>query len=147
MLHPGRVERRPPSLLVIPRELKVVALARHADGDVPDTGPGVQPGAQRVERTVVRGHGAPGEADSRTEELGALVEHAAMLHQRLGLDEHRGAGQHALLDHLVGPQQQRLRDREPERLRSLRVDDQLELDWLLDRKVGGFCALEDFVDE
>ena len=28
-----------------------------------------------MERTVIRGHGAPGEANSRTEELAALVEH------------------------------------------------------------------------
>jgi hypothetical protein len=31
MLHPGRVEGRAPAALVIPRELEVVALARHAD--------------------------------------------------------------------------------------------------------------------
>src|SRR5438132_3881772 len=48
VLHPGRVERRTPSLLVVPGELKVVALARHADSDVADAGPGVEPGAQRV---------------------------------------------------------------------------------------------------
>jgi hypothetical protein len=39
-----------------------------------------------MERAVVRGHGVPGEADSSTEELAALVEHA-------------------LFDHVVGPQQ------------------------------------------
>jgi hypothetical protein len=38
-------------------------------------------------------------------------------HQRPGLDEHRGAGQHALLDHLIRPLQQRLPDREAERRR------------------------------
>jgi hypothetical protein len=35
-----------------PGEVKVVALARHADGDVSDPGPGVEPGAERVERAV-----------------------------------------------------------------------------------------------
>jgi hypothetical protein len=53
-LHPGRVERRAPAFLVIPRE-EVVALACHADRDVSDPGPGVEPGAEGV---VIRGHGA-----------------------------------------------------------------------------------------
>src|SRR5438132_5462192 len=75
MLHPGRIEGRPPALLVVPRELKIVALARHADGDVADAGPGVEPGAERVERAIVRGHAAPGESKGRAEELAALVEH------------------------------------------------------------------------
>ena len=41
--------------------------------------------------------------------------------------------EHGLLDNLVRPQQQRLRDREAQRLRGLEVDNQLELDRLLDR--------------
>src|SRR5438552_15255879 len=41
-----------------------------------DPGPGVEPRAQRTERAVVQGQGAPGEADSSTKELAALVEHA-----------------------------------------------------------------------
>src|SRR6266849_11182815 len=85
VLHPRRVERGTPALLVVPRELKVVTLAGHADGDVSDASPRVEPGAQRVERAIVRGHGAPGEADSSTQELAPLVEHA-------------------LLDHLVRPE-------------------------------------------
>ena len=32
-----------------------------------------EPGAERVERAVVRGHRAPGEADSSTQKLAALV--------------------------------------------------------------------------
>src|SRR4030095_9692622 len=52
----------------------------------------------------------------------------------------------SIIDDLVGPDQQRLRDREPERLRGLVVDDQLELRGLLDREVGGFGALENPVD-
>jgi hypothetical protein len=34
-------------------EDQIVALARHADGDVPDAGPGVELGAERVKRTAV----------------------------------------------------------------------------------------------
>jgi len=49
VLHARRVKGRAPSLLVVPRELKVVALACHADGDVPDPGPGVKPGPKGEE--------------------------------------------------------------------------------------------------
>jgi hypothetical protein len=70
MFHSGRVEGRAPSLLVVPSELEVVALAGHADRDVPDAGPGVEPGAQRVERAVVRRQRAPGEAERRQGRVG-----------------------------------------------------------------------------
>jgi hypothetical protein len=43
----------------------------------------------------------------------------------------------ALLDDLIRLQQDRLRDRQPERLGGLEVDDQLELLWLLDGEVAG----------
>src|SRR2546426_12755268 len=43
VLHPGRVEGGPPALLVVPRELEIVALARHAPLDVADAAPRVQP--------------------------------------------------------------------------------------------------------
>ena len=52
---------------------------------------------------IIREHRAPGEADSRTQELAALVEHA-------------------LLDHLVRTLEQRLRNRQPEGLRSLEAE-------------------------
>src|SRR6266849_9947573 len=52
----------------------------------------------------------------------------------------------ALLNHLIGAQQQRLRDREAEGLGDLEVDHQLELGRLFDRQVTWFCALEDLVD-
>jgi hypothetical protein len=39
---------------------------------------------------------------------------------------------HGLLDHFVRSEQNRLRDRQPKRLRSLEVDHHLELPWLLD---------------
>src|SRR5690349_19577675 len=51
-----------------------------------------------------------------------------------------------LFDHLVGPLQERWRDREPERPGGPEVDDQLELRGLLDGQVGGPGALEDLVD-
>ena len=121
-----RVERRAPAALVVPRELEVVALARHADGDAPDAGPGVEPGAERPEGAVVRRLEEPGEAECCSQESAALVEQA-------------------LLDDLVRAHQERLRDREAERLRGLEVDDQLELGRLLDRQVGGLGALEDLV--
>ena len=50
-----------------------------------------------------------------------------------------------LLDHVVRPQQERLRDRQPERLGGLEIDDQLKLGGLLNRKIGGLSALKDLV--
>src|SRR5438132_8206675 len=76
VLHPCRVERRTPALLVVAREVKVVALARHAHGDVPNPGPRAQQGTQGVASTDIRGHGAPGESEGSTEKLAAWVEHA-----------------------------------------------------------------------
>ena len=64
--------------------------------------------------------------DCGTEELAALVEDG-------------------LLDDLVRPQQQRLRDCQAEGLRGPEVDDQLELRGLLYGKVGGFRSFEDLV--
>src|SRR5262249_38081650 len=49
-----------------------------------------------------------------------------------------------LLDHLIRPQQQRLRDREAESLGRLGVDHQIELCRLLDREVRRLGALEYF---
>ena len=48
-----------------------VGLVRHARRDPTDARPRVEPGAQRVERPVVRGHRALGEAERRTQELAA----------------------------------------------------------------------------
>jgi len=52
----------PPALLVVSRELEVIALTGHADSNPSDTGPGVEPGAQRVERTVVGREREPSES-------------------------------------------------------------------------------------
>ena len=51
------------------------------------------------------------------------------------------------LNHLVGTQQQRLRDGDSNRLRSFQVDYQLEFLRLLNREVSGFRALQDFIHE
>jgi hypothetical protein len=51
--------------------------------------------------------------------------------------------EHALLDDLVGSQQNRLRDGQPDDLRGLEVDDQLELCRLLDRQISRLRALQD----
>jgi hypothetical protein len=51
-----------------------------------------------------------------------------------------------LLDHFVGTQQQRLRDREPKSLRGPEVDHQLVSGGLLYGQISGLGALEDLVD-
>src|SRR5439155_26338342 len=43
VLHPARVERRAPALLVVAGELKVVALTSHTHGALSDAVPRVQP--------------------------------------------------------------------------------------------------------
>jgi hypothetical protein len=48
-------------------------------------------------------------------------------------------------DHLVGLEQERRGNGEPEGLSRLKVDDQLELHRLLHREVSGLDSLEDFV--
>src|SRR5438445_4200816 len=121
------VERGPPPTLVILSQLQIVALAMHPHCDMPDPGPRVEPGPERVERAIVRGHGAPGEAECRDEEPSTLIEHG-------------------LVDHLVRPQEQRSWDCEPQRFGGLHVDDQLELPGLLNGKISGLRALQDLVD-
>src|SRR4029450_1051903 len=53
----------------------------------------------------------------------------------------------SLIDHLVRPLEQRLGNRQSERLRDLHVDNQVELRGLLDRQASGLRALENLVDE
>src|SRR5436853_5475194 len=79
VLHAGRVEGGAPALLVIAGELEVVALAGHPDGDPTDAGPGIEPGAQSMERPVVGRHREAGEAEGREEEPAAGVEHGNTL--------------------------------------------------------------------
>jgi hypothetical protein len=94
VLDAGHVERRPPAALVVLRELEVVALAVHADGDGADAAPGVEVGAEGVESAVIREHGQGGESDCRLKELAALVEHG-------------------LFDQLVRSHQYQWRNRQP----------------------------------
>src|SRR5437867_11099417 len=63
-----------------------------------------------------------------------------------------GSDQHALLgarppsvNDLIRALQERLRDRQPDRLRGSDIYEQLELRGLLDREVAGFRGLEDLV--
>src|SRR5215471_4725924 len=72
VLHARRVEGRTPALVVILGQLQVVALTMHAHRNAPDPRPRVEPRAQCPERTVVGGHGAPGESYSRSQELAAV---------------------------------------------------------------------------
>src|SRR5712691_11797711 len=51
-----------------------------------------------------------------------------------------------LLNHLVSPEQERLRDCQPQRLCGLEVDHQFELRRLLDRKIRRPGALQDLID-
>src|SRR5262245_59542010 len=50
-----------------------------------------------------------------------------------------------LLDHLIRPRQQGGRDRQAEGLGGFEVDDEFELCWLLDGKIGGLGPLQDLV--
>src|SRR5262249_20540281 len=52
---------------------------------------------------------------------------------------------HSLLDHLVRLQQHARRDREPEGLGRLQVENELKLHWLLDGQVGRLGACENLV--
>ena len=52
-----------------------------------------------------------------------------------------------LLDHLVRPDEDRLRNREAQGLGGLEVDHQLELGRLLHGEVGGFGPLQDLVHQ
>ncbi len=63
--------------------------------------------------------------------------------QPVGLRESRYGHR---LDDLIRPLQQRLRDRQAERLGGLEVDDQFELRGLLDGEVGGLGASQYLID-
>src|SRR6516165_6985653 len=52
----------------------------------------------------------------------------------------------SLLDHLIGAGEERRRDRQSQRLGSPKIDDQLELSWLFDRKVAHLGASENSVN-
>ena len=73
MLPPARVERRAPTLLVVPRELEVIALASHADWDGTDARPRVEPGPQDAKSWSVGQGPQISEPERRHEEPGASV--------------------------------------------------------------------------
>jgi hypothetical protein len=127
VLHARRVERRAPALLVVARELEVVALSGHPDGDVADARPGIEPGPQRLEGAAEGRSRKPGEAECCSQKLAALVEHR-------------------LLNHLVGPQQDRLRNRKTESLGGFDIENELELGGLLDREISWVRSLENSID-
>jgi hypothetical protein len=52
-----------------------------------------------------------------------------------------------LFDHLVGPQQERLGDFQPERLGRGQVDDEIEFGRLLDGNVGRLRTAKNFIDQ
>src|SRR4029453_12020842 len=80
VLHAGGVEGRAPAALVVLSQLEVKALAVHPDRDPPDTGPGVEPGPQRPESTVVGWVRKPGEAECCSQDPPAGVEHAPLVY-------------------------------------------------------------------
>ncbi len=71
--HPARVERRPPTTLVVPRELEIVALARHATLNVADPTLGVQPRAEGPEHGEIRVY--PSRFQRNEEQTAAAVSH------------------------------------------------------------------------
>ena len=83
-------------------------------------------GPQRGERAVVGRAREPSEAECCGEEPTALVEHA-------------------LFDDLIRALQYGLRNRQPQRLRGLEVDHQVELGRLFHGKIGRLRAFQDLV--
>jgi len=89
VLHPRRVERRPPASVVVLRQLEVEAVPVHPDDDVADAGPGVEPGAERVQCAIVREHRATREAERRCEEKTPLARsHYRDHNPRHGISKH-----------------------------------------------------------
>src|SRR5438445_725287 len=69
---------------------------------------------------------------------------------RRSRQQHGGVGHVSrawLLDDPVGPQQERRRDRQAERLGGLKINDELQFGGLLDGEIRGLGALEDLVHE
>lgn len=76
----------------------------------------------------------------------AHVLHLSQMSALSSAASHRLSGVISSLDNLVRPKEQRLRDRQAERLRRPGIHDQLELCRLFDRQVCGLGAAEDLVD-
>ncbi len=82
MLHARGAERGPPAPVVILSQLEIVPLPMHPHRDVTNPGPRVQPRAEGVQRSVIRGHRERGKSDGSTQESSALVEHIGKLLRR-----------------------------------------------------------------
>src|SRR6266545_5721924 len=80
--------------------------------------------------------------------VGAWASGAAALGRSSGAASLRdfGVSRDLSLDDLIRPHQHRLRDRQPEGLRGLQVDHQLELGGLLDGQVGRLRSSQDAID-
>jgi hypothetical protein len=65
----------PTASLVVLSQLQVEALPVHPNRDSPDAIPGIQVALEGPEGSIIRGQGAPGEAERREEESAARVEH------------------------------------------------------------------------
>src|SRR5262249_12416882 len=63
-----------------------------------------------------------------------------------GSQEARRVVEHGLVDYLVRLREHGLRDREIKGFGRLEVDDELELDWRLDRELERLCAPQDAID-
>ena len=72
VLHPCCVEGGSPASLVVLSQLQVESLAVHPHGDVPNASPAIQPGAESMVSTIIRGHGAGGESDCCAEARGRV---------------------------------------------------------------------------
>src|SRR5262249_7283853 len=87
----GCIPFRPPALVIVLRELEVVAWAVHRDSDVSDARPQVQPDAKVPECSIIRRHGGSGEADCCPQELAAWVSRHARSVQKVSLDPSQGS--------------------------------------------------------
>src|SRR5437899_11696277 len=74
-LHACGVKGGPPASVIVLSQLQIKALPVHPDSDVPNPGPRVEPGAEGVEGTVIRGQGAPRESDCCSVESASLIQH------------------------------------------------------------------------
>src|SRR2546425_8015811 len=75
VLYSGRVEGRPPTPLVVPRELEIEPLALHAALHIADAAPGVQPRAKCPEHGQISVYASRFQRDE--EQAAEAVSHGA----------------------------------------------------------------------
>jgi hypothetical protein len=101
----------------------------------------------RSARWSALGHSRPGPAGRRSSHV-RYAPKATVGHQNaIGRDGPDADIRPRLFDHLVGGDKQALRHGKAEPLRSVEIDDKLELGGLFDRKIGWLGAIENLVDE